>query len=360
MATYQRAAALAALAHLTVLAGFAAPQSIFVTRVSPGSTVELVVNRTSVGTATADVSRLVRFDLVLSTLAGKPEITARLLVDTCGQAVRIVVAERGVAELPAGECARRELAGLYLLRDGTTLLVSLADPVPFVRIRQGPIPPAWLASEAQGGAPLPRAVRVPTGVVLTGSGNLAAFRGFASRQCGDVADCTSKGTRPAYAAAVSVWPWPFLAASAAYVRPGRVTANGRGTDYRFEAGLDAHLVAVTARAGGPVGRVRLFGEGGVVYHRARARISETIDPSEITVDGASTLVEGGTQVSETDTAGWGWIVGGGLEVWMSPRVGLVMAVDWAALKGDARDASDARLDERTTLVTVGVQLRLGG
>jgi hypothetical protein len=355
-----RIAAWGGMLSLTVLAGPAHPQTLFVTRVPPGTLVELVVNRTSLLTATADPTRLVRFELALPDRIGKSELAARILVDTCPKGVRIVLAERGVAELPAGDCTRRDLTGVYLVREMTTLLVSLADPVPFVRIRQGPVPAAWLASEAQGGTPLPRAVAVPTGLVLAGSGNLAAFRNFGPLQCGDVSDCASKGTRPAYAAAASLWPWPFLAASAAYIRPGRLTAAGRGADYRFDADLDVHLVAVTARAGGPVGRARLFGEAGLVYHRARGRVSQTIDPATVAEGDETVIIEGGTQRFQTETAGWGWLVGGGLEIWMSPRLGLVVAFDRAAVKGKALDNSEARLDEWVTLVTLGLQLRLGG
>lgn len=349
----------ASLLHVMVVPGVAASQSILVTRVSPGTTVELVVNRASVGTATAGAERMVRLVLPLAAQVGKPEIAARLFVDTCPKAIRIVVAERGAQELPAGECTRREVVGVYLVREVTTLLVSLSDPVPTVRIRQGPAPPAWLVSEAQGGTIIPRAVRAPAGLLLGGGGHLAAFRNFGSTHCGDVSDCTAKGTRPAYAAVLSVWPWRFLGASAAYIRPSRFAADGSGGTYRFTARLDAHLLAITATVGAPVGRARLFGQGGAVYHRARATISQTID-SVIQPADPATPIEAGTELFQTDTAGWGWIVGGGLELWLSPRVALLAGLDRAAVRGDAVDGSEAKLAEGVILVTVGLRLRLGG
>lgn len=354
-----RVIAAGAIVHGTLLAGSAIPQTVIVTRVAPGTSVELLVNRTGVGTATAGDERRVQFQVALADRIGKPEIAARLLVDTCPQGLRIVLVERGVTEQPPGECTRRELVGVYLVRDVTTLLVSLSDPVPSVRIRQGPVPEAWLVAEALGAPIAVRVVRAPTGVMLAGTGNLAAFRRFGPVQCGDVAECAAKATRLAYAGSVSVWPWPWLGASATYFRPGRATARGSGTGYEFNAGLEAHLVAVTARVGGPAGRVRPFGQGGVIYHRARATISETVEAESAPGDGTITI-EGGRQMFQTDTAGWGWMVGGGIEIWLSPSVGLVAGLDRAAIRGAALDGSEARLDEAVFLVTVGLQLRLGG
>ena len=45
--------------------------------------------------------------------------------------------------------------------------------------------------------------------------------------------------------------------------------------------------------------------------------------------------KGGTQTFETETRGWGWLFGGGLEAWIKPSFAIYGEAGSAALKGSA-------------------------
>ena len=87
---------------------------------------------------------------------------------------------------------------------------------------------------------------------------------------------------------------------------------------------------------------------------------QTIDPRTITVDDVEETVEGGTQELELATAGVGWLVGGGLEAWVSRSVAIYGDVSYSRLKGGARDDGEGEMDDKMTSVRVGLRIRLGG
>jgi hypothetical protein len=351
-------AALAALHGIG--AGVAGAQTVVATNAPPGATVELVLNATPAGRATADARGQARFALELPTRVGKPEIDARIYVDVCPEARRIVLAEPAVPEAPATPgCHRREMIGVYVVRRVTTLVVDLTEASPAVRIRQGPPPREWLQTALELEGPPRPPVFAPRGLVLFGGSDVTVWRNVGSVYCGNVTSCTPNATRPAYTAGLAYWLLPGLAAEAAYVRLTRATVTGSEANYRFDTRLDAELVTVAAKVGGRIGRVRLFGSAGTNYHRATITTTETIDPYTLTLDDGQTTVtvEGGTQIFQARTTGWGWLVGGGVDVWLTRQVGVYAEGGRITVKGSGAGA--ARTDDWLMFLAAGLRVYPG-
>jgi hypothetical protein len=112
--------------------------------------------------------------------------------------------------------------------------------------------------------------------------------------------------------------------------------------------------------GGPIGVFRLYGKVGGNYSRSTFRTTQTIPDTTITIDGVPQTIRGGNQVYWIKTAGWGWLFGGGMEVWLAPAFGLYGEFSRAALKGQALDDVEGLTDERVTSVMFGARIRLGG
>jgi hypothetical protein len=135
--------------------------------------------------------------------------------------------------------------------------------------------------------------------------------------------------------------------------------DGSGQTFRFNTFLTADVLTVAGKVGGPVGPVRLYGRAGGNFHRGTFGTTQTTDDTTITVDGVTVAIPGGTQTFELVTEGWGWLFGGGMEVWMRPSVAIYGEVTFAALKGNPVDAAEGGLNDRLTAFTIGAKFKLG-
>jgi hypothetical protein len=138
-----------------------------------------------------------------------------------------------------------------------------------------------------------------------------------------------------------------------------MTASGSGNAYNFDSRLDSRIVTVVGKAGVPAGPVRIYGLFGGTYHRSLFQTEQTNDPSTVTIDGVEVTVPGNTQTFELPTDGWGMVFGGGLEVWVSPTIGIYGEFTRAALKGNARDDREGSIDDRFTSVFAGLRVHIG-
>ncbi len=342
-----------------LLARVSAAQSVIVTNAPPGTSVELILNAATVAQETVDARGQARFGLDLPARLNKAEIDARVYVDLCPERRRVVLAEPAVPEAPAGPgCDRREMTGVYVVRRVTTLVVDLTRDAPTVRIRQGPAPREWLATALEREGPPRPPVLAPRGLVLFGGGDLTAWQDIGLVHCGNVATCAARGTRPAYTAGATYWFWRGLAAEVAYVRPARATVSGEEANYRFTTRLDTELATVAAKVGGAVGRLRLFGSIGTGYHRALITTTETLDPVTLTLeDGSSVTFAGGTQIFQVRTNGWGWLFGGGTEIWLGRRAAVFAEGGRAAIDGSG--PGEVRMDDWLTFLVAGVKVQIG-
>jgi hypothetical protein len=356
-----RPLALAVALNVTVVVGVAKAQTVIVTNAPPGSTVELALNADTLGSATADPHGAATLAVNLSAHGGKTQTDVRIYVDVCSNLRRVLLVEQSMPPPPLKDgCVRKEIPRLFLLSGVTTLVVDVSQPAPAVWLRQGPVPAEWLSQEPQ----VLRAARArensPTGLVLFGGGDLAKFRDAVKLGCGDVGGCAGTNFRVAYSAGAAYWFTRFLAAEASYVKPSNATFNGSGDNFRFNGYLDARVVTVTGKVGVPIGRVRLYGQAGVNYHQETSSTTQTIDDSVVTVDSVTTTIKGGTQTFTLKTAGWGWLFGGGVEIWAVPKFAVYAEGGRARLNGADLNGGEARIDDRVTFILVGARVRIGG
>jgi opacity protein-like surface antigen len=138
-----------------------------------------------------------------------------------------------------------------------------------------------------------------------------------------------------------------------------VKISGSGSTYRFESTLDTQLFTVSAKAGLPLGPVRIYGRAGANYLQATTTTTQTNDETSVTVDEETQAIPGGTITSAVESKGWSWTVGGGMEVWVSSWLGVYGDAGRAAVKGNVVDA-EGRIDDRITAFTFGARIRIGG
>jgi hypothetical protein len=341
---------LAAVIDLIVGIGVSAAQTVIVKNAPPGSTVELVLNAAPVGSTAASSSGYTTL-AVGQSANSKPEIDALVFVDLCDNRRRVLIVERGLQAAPLEpECVRREITGLFVVRPISTLVVDVGGPIPTLLLRQGRFDPA------SG----PRSWRpAPTGLVVFGGGSYTAFKDARAAVCGNVDNCSGADSGVGYTFGIAYWLLPFIAAEATYLKPANATAIGTGANYDFSNVVDADVLIVAGVAGLPVGPLRVYGKGGMTYHRALFATTETIDDSTITIDGVAQTIPGGTQKLEFQTGGWGWMFGGGLEAWMNRTFAIYGEFGWVALKGKDLDGGEGVMDDTLIQVLFGARVHLG-
>jgi hypothetical protein len=362
MREFWRPLMLAAVLTVSAVVGVATAQTVIVTKAPPGAAIELGFNADTVGTATADAAGIATLPVNLSSHGGKKETDARIFVDVCEKARRVTLVESGwQPPAPASGCTRREIFGVFFLRDITTLVVNAAEQSQAVWIKQGPAPPNWLSDEPAGGsAKTGSAFVLPTGLVLFGGGGVAKYSDAVSVSCGTEPDCAGKDVRLAGRVGGDYWFAPFLAVSATYLKPASALTAGVGTDYHFDSAFTPQIVTIAGKVGIPIGRARIYGEAGANHSWATLSTTQTINDRTITVAGVTQTVTGGTQTFELKTAGWGWMFGGGLELWLKRSLGIYAEFGYARLKGSPTGGGEGALDEKVTYAVAGVRVRLAG
>src|SRR5687768_8924537 len=106
------------IAAVTILGttASAAAQTVMVRGAVPGETVEVMVNGAPAGTATVDAAGVgtATFSLPPGQTPARPEMNARLHVDTCGKTRRVHVVEQNqLPPDPQADCARSDIGGIY-------------------------------------------------------------------------------------------------------------------------------------------------------------------------------------------------------------------------------------------------------
>lgn len=350
---------LAAAFHLTAAAAVATAQTVIATKAPPGSTVELALNAAIIGSVTADARGVATLPVDLAAHGSKSESQAYVFVEVCDKIRRVLLVEPGMQAPAAGECTRKEVPGVYVVRKVTTLVVDVSESGPSVLLRQGSAPVEWLsAGEADSRKANAPAYRPGKGLEVFGGGGMARFSNVKTVECGDAPTCNVGLYRSAYSAGATYWLTSFLAAEGSYLKPNDVTVTGGGTGYRFNNTRQTSIVTMVGKLGLPAARVRVYAMGGATYHRATSTTSETIDERTITGDGADTVIPTGTQTFSLRTQGWGWIAGGGIEAPASPLLSFYSEGGLATVQGVDRDGGEGTIDERIYYVLAGLRFRL--
>lgn len=336
-----RPLALAAVVSWTLGVGVATAQTVIATNAPAGTPVELVLNNKTVGSATADADGFATIPInMAANLAGKGETDVYIHVDLCAESRRIIIAERAQQSPPPGEgCERRDM-GLFLLRRVSTIVVNAAGPNPTVRLVQGRYDPKD-----------PRPIRAwnaaPTGLVLSGGGSFAKFSDVESIACGNITGCDGEGFDFGYTLGATYWLFPFAGAEVGFVKPLENTVTGGGEGFRFSSGLDVRMLTVAGKGGIPAGPVRVYGKGGVNFHQATFTTTQTDE------DGTD------TQTFELNTEGFGWLFGGGIEVWMKRWLGVYAEGTFSKIKGNPVDNAEGTMDDLYFSIVVGGTVHFG-
>lgn len=346
-----RPLALAALVNLIPGAGVAAAQTVIVRNAQPGSTIELVVNAETVGSATVDASGVATLTAKMFTTPDKRQTDANLYLDVCPDKRRILLVERGeAAQLQDVGCNRTESVGLFLIRPVSTLVVDVTTPIPTVMLRQGPV-------DLNPQAPT---TPVATGLVLFGGAGLGRFRDAITLACGNVEDCAADTWGITFTAGGEYWISRFIAAEVSYIRRSELDVDGRGSTFDFNSSLDTHVTSVAGKVGVPLGPTRVYGKAGGNYLRATTGTTQITEDTTVTIDGVEQTIQGGTLTSEIKFSGWGWTLGGGFEVWIKRAFAIYTEAGLVGLKGSPRADVEGALDDRLTYVVVGARIRIGG
>ena len=335
-------------------AGSASAQTVIAREVPAGATVELVLNDKAVATATADASGDARLPFKLPAAADDAtSMDAQVHVDVCESMHRILVADRALASPPPEPgCTRRDVLGVFVIRNVTNLVVRTGGAIPTVWLRQGPVDLTAMGVSS-------RFDDVPTGLIVFGGAGLSSFRDALLLLCGNVSPCDGEDSRTTYTAGATFWFGPFIGLEGSYLRPPSVNASGTATNFSFNSVLDAHVFVINGKVGIPINRVRIYGQGGTNYHRATHSTTQTINDIAVTVGGVPQLVPGGTQVIELRTGGWGWQFGAGLEVWVRPSVGIFGEVGRTRLKGSNVEGPEADLEDYLSAALFGLRIKIG-
>ena len=342
-----RLLSVAAALALTAGSGTAAAQTLYVRRAPIGSTIDLVVNTTKAGSAKADASGDVRIPFELP----KTEIDARVYVDTCGEARRVTIAERDAATLPPDDgCIRQEITGVFLVRRVSSVVVNVGNPIATLLLRQGPY-----SLRARG----PRRL-APIGLVVFGGGALVKHADAVEFGCTNVPTCSGDDSGFGYTVGAEFWFTRWLSAEGSYFRPPELTIAGNGESYRFNSFFEPHLFTGAGKIGVPIGPIRLYARAGFNYHRAESGTSQHTDEISFTDEnGVVTTTPASDETVNAKTKGFGWLFGGGIEAWVAPAFALYAEAGGAGVKGDSEVASQGRIDNRLTVFTAGVRVRLG-
>lgn len=329
---------LLAMAAVTIIAmaSSAAAQTVMVRGAVPGETIEVMVNGTAAGTGTIDATGVgtVAFALPAGD-AARPEMNARLYVDACNKLHRVHVVEQ--SRLPpdaADGCSRSDIGGIYWVRQRSTIVVNVANPIPMILLRQGSYNPN------AGGPRRPS----PTGLVLFAGGGLAQLPDIFRVPCGVLPECGGDETVGAYTVGAGYWLRRWFGVEASYTRPSKLSGEGEFGAFTFTDTIDLHVVSLAGKLALPLGPVRLYGQGGGTWH-----------------EGTTTTVQmlgSDSQTLEFKAEGWGWTAGAGIEAWVAPAFALYLEANLSQLNGEAIDDSGREFGNRMRTVVFGARVKI--
>ena len=315
----------------------AAAQTVMVRGAVPGETIEVLLNGAPAGTGTIDATGVgtATFTLPPGDTA-RPEMNARLFIDTCGKIRRVHIVEQN--RLPPdtqSDCTRSDVGGIYWVRQRSTIVVNVANPIPAVLLRQGSYNPN------AGGPRRPS----PTGLVLFGGGGLGQFPDAFLVRCGNVEGCAGDESSGAYTAGATYWLARWFGVEGSYTKPSKLTGEGTFTTFTFTETIEIHqVVNVLGKLAVPLGPVRIYGQGGGNWHEGTSTTVQTLGAESQTI--------------EFKAEGWGWTIGGGLEAWVAPAFALYAEANFAQLKGDATDNSSATFENRMRTYMFGARVKI--
>jgi hypothetical protein len=345
----------AAVLALALGATDVAAQTVVVRHLDAGANVEGSVNGSTAVSGKADAVGNAK--LVLNALTGTNEIGARISVDACGADRVVIVTDRDAPAVSRG-CTRTQISGVFVVRRTTTLVIDTTASQPALLITQGQVPADWLRDVLPEEAIQNR--RVSRGLTLFGGAGMTHDSDVVTRDCGtSTTSCQSDGLRPGSAFGFIYQVSPILGAVGSYSKYGIVNTTGTTDTSSFTSTLDADVIQVGVIAGVPYRSINVFAEGGLNRHQGTQTLFQRIDESQVTDENGNVVNIGGRTTRSYRTQGLGWYFGGGLDVWVLPRLAVYGDAQMLRLKGTQVDGGEAVLDDHVISFQVGVRFRLG-
>ena len=300
-----------AILLLAASAVSAAAQTVIVRNVTGGDAIEVYVNALKAASGVADPAGTVRMT-VDKAAALTADLDARVTVDVCGKVRRIHIVDRNRVPLAKEDgCDRREISGIFLVRPRSTLVIDAGAVIPTMLLRQGRYDPT--AGKIR--------VLAPKGLILFGGGGIVQFDNPVRFSCGTVTDCDGDSAVLSFTGGGDFWVTPWLGIEGAYIKPRKITTQGAGGFFKFTDTYDAHVITVAGKVGLPIGRARMYGKGGGLFHSATTTSVMTIADVD--------------QPLRLRTEGWSWVAGGGIEVWLGRKFALFGEATFGRIRGDA-------------------------
>ena len=311
-------------------------QTVIVRNVPAGDTIEVFVNAAKSASGVADPAGNAQMTINLKAAGVAGDMDSRVYVDVCPKLRRIHVVDRNMQPAAKDEgCERREINGIFLVRPRSTLVVDAGALIPTMLLRQGKYDPT--AGKVR--------VLAPKGLVIFGGGGIAQLDNPVRVSCGTVQDCDGDSAVISLMAGADFWVTTWLAAEGWYMKPRKITTEGAGGFFKFKDTYDIHLVTVAAKAGVPIGRARLYGRIGGVFHSATSTSVTTLDDVD--------------QTLKLRTEGWSWITGGGLEVWTGRKFALFGDVGYGKIRGEAvGDGLEGLADDKVMSLIGGFRVKI--
>ena len=345
-----------AVLHATIGLGAAAAQSVVARHVPAGEQVEVMLNGKNVGSAVADAAGNATIKFNMRDATGKTELDANIYVDRCDTTHRVWIVEIGGALPSEGTCNLRTVSGLYWVRPVSTIVVNdVTAAVPSVLLLKGSYTPPEPGEEKASAAPR----EFPAGLVLFGGAGFAQTTDVTAPQCGDLTDCSGDEGGIGFSGGVEYRFNRVLSAEVTYLKPPAATVSGGASTFRFTSEQNEHVFGLAGKVGVPIGLAKLYGRGGTIYNQAKIETTQTQDPRTVTVDDVEQTIPGGTQTFVVKTDGWGWLFGGGIEVWFRPSFAIYGEVDYSSLTGDDVDGGEAKIKNRVGSAIGGLRVLIG-
>ncbi|MDR1990225.1 MAG: hypothetical protein LBQ09_08350 [Acidobacteriaceae bacterium] len=344
-------------------AGTARAQTVVVKGAAEGTPVELAVNATVVANGKADARGFATMTAPARQGAVAP-IHTLVFVDRCAALRRVVIASQGATPIAAGGCVRQSMLGLFSTSSVTTFVVDVSGPDSVLAIAQGRPPASWMRTSEEDAIARAPFGDPPRGLVLFGGAGVSLVQDLNGIACGDAPTCSSDLAKTTLAGGVALWITPYLGIEASFVRPSIANATGSGTlstgpAYQFNSALETNMATVTGLVAVPLNRVRLYARAGVNRHYTSLTTTNSIDAGTITLsDGTTQPTNGGTVSQEMRAKGLGWVVGGGVEVWLTHHFALYGDISNSSNSGNALDTPEGSLSVNPWLAMGGVRLRV--
>jgi hypothetical protein len=178
--------------------------------------------------------------------------------------------------------------------------------------------------------------------------------------CGNTSPCARESTKPNFMGGAAYWLTPWLAAEGTFVKALAFKTDGQGDDYEMVSSVNPRVFTVAAVGGLNIRAARFYGRIGGAYHRARVETTQATFARVVSVDGVTTTYPASTQIFVYETVGWGRVLGGGVEGWLTDSVAVFAEASFMRIEGDNADTGGERImKDRLQSLIAGVKVHIG-